>query len=107
MTTDLEFTGEANRFMDTLLDALDAIDPDDLDSQLSMGVLSMEFADGSKAILNRQTAAHQIWLAMSATAWHFEKNPDNGTWVDTKGRGELREILASELSKKLGQPVSL
>ena len=56
MGNDLEFTTVADQFMEKLLDALDEFDPDDVDAQLSMGVLTMEFQDGSKCVMNRQTA---------------------------------------------------
>ena len=88
MITDHEFGKCADNFMSEILDALDAIDPDDVDTQLAMGVLTMEFADGTKCIMNRQTAAHQIWLAYGATAWHFEPGEAPGDWLDTKGRTE-------------------
>lgn len=107
MKTDLEFTKEADRYMESVLDALSAFDPDELDCDLAMGVLSMEFADGSKCIMNRQTAAHQIWLAAGATAWHFEHDANDGSWRDTKGRGPLTDVLAAALSQKLGRPVAL
>ena len=71
MTSDLEFTREADRFMERVLSSLEDIDPDEVDTDLAMGVLTMEFGDGSKSIMNRQTAAHQIWLAEGAQAWHF------------------------------------
>ena len=107
MPTDLEFTKDADLFMTQLLDTLDEFDPDDVDAQLSMGVLTMEFQDGTKCIMNRQTAAHQIWLAESATAWHFEQDEATGNWVDTKGRGELMAVLSDVLSRRLERPVSL
>jgi iron-sulfur cluster assembly protein CyaY len=107
MITDHEFGRRADRFMSEILDALDAIDPDDIDTQLAMGVLTMEFADGTKAIMNRQTAAHQIWLAHGATAWHFAVDAETDLWMDTKARGELRAVLAATLGEKLGKPVSL
>jgi CyaY protein len=107
MITDHEFGKCADNFMSEILDALDAIDPDDVDTQLAMGVLTMEFADGTKCIMNRQTAAHQIWLAYGATAWHFEPGEAPGDWLDTKGRGELRSILATTLGEKIGKPVTL
>jgi CyaY protein len=107
MATDLEFTKEADAFMAEVLDALDEFDPDDVDAQLAMGVLTMEFRDGTKCIMNRQTAAHQIWLAEGATAWHFEKDETTNTWVDTKGRGDLKAILSDVLSRRLERAVSL
>ena len=70
-----------------------------------MGVVTMEFADGTKCIMNRQTAAHQIWLAHGATAWHFASEGDD--WIDTKGRGRLIDVLSSLLAEKLGHPVPL
>ena len=107
MPTDQEFSTRADRFMEDLLEALDALDPDDLDCQLAMGVLTMEFADGTKCILNRQTAAQQIWLAYGATAWHFARDESTDQWLDTKGRGDLRTVLAQTISDKLDQQVNL
>ena len=107
MAKDHEFSTRADRFMSEVLEALDRIDPDDIDSQLAMGVLTMEFADGTKCIMNRQTAAHQIWLAHGATAWHFAYDEASGTWQDTKERGDLKSILEATLSEKLGRPVGL
>lgn len=106
MPTDQDFLKEADAFMEGLLSALDAIDPDDLDVDLAMGVMTMEFADGSKCIMNRQTAAHQIWLAEGATAWHFERDPA-GQWQDTKGRGRIEAVLGEVLERRLGKKVAL
>ena len=107
MTTDQDFVKDADRFMEGILNSLDALDPDELDCDLAMGVLTMEFADGSKCIMNRQTAAHQIWLAEGATAWHFERNSQSGSWVDTKGRGPIEQVLANVLERRLGKPIQL
>lgn len=105
--SDHEFSKHADGFMAEVLTVLDQFDPDDLDSMLAMGVLTMEFADGTKCIMNRQTAAHQIWLAYSATAWHFDFDSESGAWKDTKDRGDLKSVLAKTISEKLGRPVTL
>ena len=102
---DHSFIKTADAFMESIMQTLSEMDPDEVDVDLSMGVLAMEFADGSKCIMNRQTAAHQIWLAHGATAWHFSL--EDGEWRDTKGRGELRAVLAEQLSQKLGRPVEV
>ena len=107
MGNDLEFTTEADRFMEKLLDALDEFDPDDVVAQLAMGVLTMEFQDGSKAVMNRQTAAHQIWLAVGATAWHFDYDVAQGEWRDTKGHGDIKTVLSGALAERLGHPIRL
>ena len=106
MQSDLEFGKQADDFMQSVLARLESFDPDELDCELAMGVLTMTFADGTKCILNRQTAAHQVWLAQGASAWHFARGED-GRWLDTKGRGELASVLAGVLAKKLGKPVDL
>ncbi|MDA0372921.1 MAG: iron donor protein CyaY [Planctomycetota bacterium] len=103
---DLAFGKKADAFMEHVLGLLENEDPDELDPDLAMGVLSIEFADRTKCILNRQTAAHQIWLAHGASAWHFAEN-EAGEWMDTKGRGRLVDVLGEVLSKKLGRSVEL
>ena len=107
MPTDLEFAKEADAFMETLMQSLIEFDPDELDPDLAMGVLTMEFADGSKCVMNRQTAAHQIWLAVGVSAWHFDHDPETGHWLDTKGGEQLEGVLSEALSGRLGRPVKL
>lgn len=107
MPTDHEFTKAADRYMEQILDQLGDFDPDELDCDLAMGVLSMEFADGTRCIMNRQTAAQQIWLASGASAWHFAQDPETGEWRDTKGRGALTDILAKTLGDRLGRRIAL
>ena len=96
----------ADAVMARLFSILQDEDPDELDCDLAMGVLTMEFADGKKCILNRQSAAHQLWLAEGATAWHFGLD-DSGRFLDTKGRGELTTVLGGVLSRRLGRKIEL
>lgn len=103
----MAFAEHADKAMEEIYELLADIDPDELDVDLAMGVLSMEFADGSKCIMNRQTAAQQIWLAHGASAYHFAQEKMSGPWVDTKGRGELRTVLCELLSDKLERPITL
>jgi CyaY protein len=104
---DQEFVQQCDQEMADILRRLDGFDPDELEADLAMGVLRMTFADGRTCIMNRQTAAHQIWLAEGARAWHFARDTSRQRWVDTKGQGELLSVLASILSAKLGRPVTL
>jgi len=106
-TNDHEFARAADQVMQSLFARLTEMDPDEVDADLAMGVLSLQFADGKKFILNRQTAAHQIWLAHGVTAYHFALDADSGRWLDTKGRGELTQILARAIGDKIGRPVAL
>ena len=105
--TDHEFSKAADQVMQAVFTKLAELDPDEVDSDLAMGVLSMQFADRKKFILNRQIAAHQIWLAHGVTAYHFALDSATGQWLDTKGRGELSALLAKAIGDKLGRPIAL
>ena len=107
MTTDLDFSKLADAFMTSLFDAMADFDPDEVDVDLSMGVMTLEFSDGTKCIMNRQVAAHQIWLAHGATAWHFAMDEQTASWIDTKGRGELRAVLTALIGQQLGRVIKL
>ena len=107
MNTDQDFLQAADALMNDLLAKLDTFDPDELEADAAAGVIKMAFASGGPCVLNRQTAAHQIWLAEGATAWHFEFDAATEDWVDTKGRGPLGAVLAEILSRRLGRPVAV
>ena len=103
--SDQDFLRLAESLMQELLATLDTFDPDELEADAAAGVIKMVFADGSVCVLNRQTAAHQIWLAEGATAWHFELDASTGVWMDTKARGSLQHVLTEILSKRLGRSI--
>jgi CyaY protein len=101
------FRQRAEELLRSIVLQLDAFDPDELEAEASEGVVKLTFADGSKCILNRQSAANQMWLAEGATAWHFEWDAAKSSWIDTKGRGELRDVIAGVITRRLGRAVSL
>jgi len=101
------FLHEVDSLIDDLVRRFDAIDPDELEAETAEGVLKLTFADGSKCVLNRQTAAQQVWLAEGASAWHFNFEPASRRWIDTKGRGDLRAILGEVLTRRLGRRIAL
>jgi CyaY protein len=104
LTSDEEFEREAGLELTRLRDQLDALDLD-AEIELAMGILSMEFPDGAKYIINSHRAAKQIWMAAERTAWHFD--PRATVWVAAKTGDELYATVASALTKKLGRPVAL
>ena len=107
MNTDQEFLQVAEALMQDLLAKLDTFDPDELEADAAAGVIKITFASGGPCVLNRQTAAHQIWLAEGATAWHFELDATSNAWMDTKGRGALHDVLGDVLTQRLGRAVQL
>jgi CyaY protein len=87
--------------------ALGDVDPDELDVDLSQGVLTLEFADGDKIVVNSHRAAGEIWMAAMRNAWHFGPKQEDGKWVWRTSDAELHATLAAVLLKKLGHPVAV
>ena len=78
----------------------------DADVQLKEGgILEIEFADGSKLIVNRHRAAREIWVAAPAGGFHFRW--DGTAWRDSRDGGELFEALSRLASRQSGKPVRL
>lgn len=88
-----------------LVEALDAF-PDELFAELAGDVLTVEFNDQSRYVINSHLAARQIWLAAERSAWHFDCTVD-GSWIDRKSGAELWAKVAELLGKKLGRAVTL
>ena len=64
------------------------------------GVLEIEFDNGSKMIINRHTAAREIWVAARSGGFHFR--PDGGRWVNTRDGSDLYELLSTLVGEQSG-----
>jgi CyaY protein len=69
------------------------------------GVLELEFADGSRVVVNRHSAARQIWVAAKSGGYHFRWNGSD--WVGTREDGELLAALSKLVSEQSGEAVLL
>ena len=88
--------------IDTALEASGA----DIDCQLAAGgVLEIEFADGSKIIVNRHGVAREIWVAARAGGFHFRW--DGEVWRDTRDDAELMAKLSSLASQQADEEIRL
>jgi len=83
---------------DGLCDEEDAFDTDN-----AGGVLTIEFEDGTKYIINRQRAVQQIWAAAGARAWHFSYTDNK--WIEPKEGLELFAVVAKVVKDKCGVDV--
>jgi CyaY protein len=83
----------------------DAFDPDELECSPTDGVVTLEFAGGARFVLNRQTAASQMWFAAGARAWHFDWDAARKAWLDDKDGAELGRRVAEAVGAKLGRAV--
>ena len=69
------------------------------------GILELEFDNGTKMIINRHTAAREIWVAAKSGGFHFR--PQNGRWINTRDGADLWAMLAALASAQAGEPVEL
>ena len=69
------------------------------------GVLELEFADGTRMVVNRHAAAQQIWVAARSGGYHFRR--EGSRWVDTRDGTELFASLSRRVSEQSGTPVIL
>lgn len=100
-----EFGGLADAVMARIEAALEAAEAD-IDFELAAGgVLEIEFADGSKIIVNRHGVAREIWVAARAGGFHFRW--DGTVWRDTRDGAELLEKLSQLASQQAGEPLTL
>lgn len=101
--TESEYAQLTEAFFQRLDQALEAAD---IDYELAAGgILEMEFDDGSKIVINRQPAMHEIWVAAKSGGFHFRWQ--NGEWRDTRSGDELFAALERMVSQQAGEPVSL
>jgi CyaY protein len=69
------------------------------------GLVTVEFDDGARFVLNRQSAARQMWLAAGARAWHYGWDAAHGSWRDDRDGHELFARLGAVVGEKLGVPL--
>ncbi|KXB30714.1 iron donor protein CyaY [Dechloromonas denitrificans] len=102
---DKEFNALADAALARIEAALEACEAD-IDFELAAGgVLEIEFADGSKIIVNRHAVAREIWVAAKAGGFHFRW--DGQSWLDTRDGAELMAKLSALASQQAGEVVTL
>src|SRR5438045_1136451 len=100
-----EFAERAERALERIEAALEACGVD-ADVELKQGgVLEIEYADGSRMVVNRHAAAREIWVAARSGGHHFRW--DGNAWRDTREGTELYAALSKLVSAHSGQPVRL
>ncbi|MEW6073858.1 MAG: iron donor protein CyaY [Planctomycetota bacterium] len=102
-----EFERLADRALDRVARWLEGFDPDEVDFSTTDGVVSLEFADGTRFVLNRQAGSHQMWLAAGARAWHYGWDATAGVWRDDRDGHDLFANLGRVVSRKLGREVEV
>ena len=91
--------------------AFEEVDPDQVESVVSDGVVKLEFQGRRRPwVVSTQRAARQIWLAAEQQAWHFAHQGDDPQverWVAPKTGEELFATLSRLLREHEQLEVSL
>lgn len=103
--TESEYTRLADETLSKIEHALEAAD-EDLDYELAPGgILEVEFENGSKIIINRQSATQEIWVAAKSGGYHYRW--DGSAWRDTRSGEELFAALSGFASAQAGRAIDL
>jgi CyaY protein len=84
--TESEFNELANAVFQRIELAIDDANAD-IDYDSNGTVLEMEFADGSKVIVNRHVPNREIWLAARSGGFHYAWQ--EGRWFSQRDDSEL------------------
>lgn len=90
-----------------LVRALDTIEHPDVEAELASDILTIEFSDGTRYVVNSHRAARQIWMAAERNAWHFDYEPEKKQWIAEKSGDELWATISRVIEKRLGAKVLL
>ena len=93
---------ETFALIETLLETSGA----DIDCESAAGgILELEFSNGSKIIINRQSAMQEIWVAAKSGGYHYKWRDD--AWRDTREGSELLSALGKLVSQQAGSEIVL
>lgn len=99
---------EFNQQIDDLLLVIeDAIEEAgaDIDFETVAGILTLDFENGSKVIINRQVAMAQLWVAAKSGGYHL--NCVDGRWLVSTTQEPLAGLLDRVCTEQAGESVSL
>lgn len=103
--TESEFENLAGATLAALERAFEAAAPDADVQAKGVGLLEIEFEDGSKMVINRHGAAREIWVASRSGGFHFRH--DGSVWRDTRDGSELFAAVSRLATQQSGTPVQL
>ena len=97
--SDADFEARAQAALDRLRATLES-DPDLDIEEKADGVIEVSLDDGSKVIVNRHSAAREIWVAARSGGFHFRW--DGSAWRNTRDGSELFAAIAGLIGAPRG-----
>lgn len=105
--TDSEYLDKAESALRTIELACDRINEEsdvDLDNQRVGGMITLTFSNRSQVVVNLQKPLQEIWVAAKRGGFHFKWQ--DGAWRDTKGQGELFDLLNIVSTEQAGAAIA-
>jgi CyaY protein len=102
--SDSDYLSRAEAVLAAIERALDYTDAD-VEFERNGNVLTLEFANGSKIIVNLQPPMHEIWIAAKSGGFHFRFVDD--AWRDTRNDTEFFAALSDYATQQAGEPVQI
>jgi len=99
-----EYKEMINDLIIEIEDALEELD-NGIDYESSDGFLTIFMVNKSQIIINRQTAALQLWLAAKSGGFHFDYV--NNGWQDDRTGESFLNTLNRCLSEQSGEKIAL
>ena len=100
--TDSEFLELADKKKKKIEDNIEASGAD-IDYDQNGALLTLEFENRTKLIINRQQPLHQVWLATLENGHHYDFK--DGFWIDDRSGAEFLSFLSAAISKQSGEKI--
>jgi CyaY protein len=100
--SDSEYLTRAEAVLAAVERALDDTGAD-IEFERSGNVLTLEFENGTKIIVNLQPPMQEIWIAAKSGGYHFRYV--DGEWRDTRNGTEFYAALSEYATQQAGEPV--
>ena len=102
--SDTDYLARAEAVLAAVERALDYTDAD-IEFERSGNVLTLEFENGTKIIVNLQPPMQEIWIAAKSGGYHFRFV--DGKWRDTRNGTEFFTALSEYATQQAGEPVQI
>ncbi len=84
--------------LEEILDECDA----NIDYDTVSDILTIEFEDGSKIIINYQSANGQLWLAARSGGFHYDYDVDKNIWENDRNGTDFFDELSRLAAEQAG-----
>ena len=101
--TDSEFIQLADMLYQKIEDCIEDSGAD-IDYDQNGSLLTLEFDNRTKLIINRQEPLHQVWLATLENGHHYDYKA--GLWIDDRNGDEFLSFLSAAIQKQSGEKVA-